>query len=111
MAQNTKINRVQAIISRNVSEIIQFSLRNPKIGMVFIPEVKVSSDFSYAKIYVSFIDNKDIEDRMEALNKSKGFIRSELAKRMDTRRVPEIIFVKDDTYEKVQHLNEILSKK
>ena len=59
MAQNNKINRIQAIISRNVSEIIQFNLRNPKIGMVFIPEVKVSSDFSYAKIYVSFIDEKD----------------------------------------------------
>ena len=111
MAQNTKINRIQAIISRNVSEIIQFSLRNPKIGMVFIPEVRVSSDFSYAKIYVSFIDNNNIDERMDALNKSRGFIRSELAKRMDIRRVPEIIFVKDDTYEKVRHLDEILAKK
>lgn len=108
---NNKINRIQAIISRNVSEIIQFSLRNPKIGMVFIPEVKVSSDFSYAKIYVSFIDEKDIDERMDALNHSKGFIRSELAKRMDTRRVPELIFIKDDTYEKVRHLDEILTKK
>ena len=48
---------------------------------------------------------------MDALNKSKGFIRSELAKRMDTRRVPEIVFVKDDVYEKVRHLDEILAKK
>ena len=111
MAQNNKINRIQAIISRNVSEIIQFSLRNPKIGMVFIPEVKVSTDFSIAKIYVSFIDENNIQEKMDALNKSKGFIRSELAKRMDTRRVPEIVFVKDDVYEKVRHLDEILAKK
>jgi ribosome-binding factor A len=95
---------------KNISEIIQFNLKNPKLGFVSIPEVKVSKDFSYAKVYVSFIIEDQKESGMEVLNHSKGFIRSELAKRMDTRRVPEISFVLDDGYQKEERITELLKK-
>jgi ribosome-binding factor A len=107
---SNKIERVQSLIRRNLSEIIQMEVKDPHLGFVSIPEVKVTSDFSYAKIYVSFIIESQAEEGMEVLEHSKGYIRSQLAKRMDTKRIPELIFIKDDSYEKAQHLEELLKK-
>ncbi len=103
-----KIERIQSIIMKNISEIIQFEVKNPHLGFVSIPEVRVSKDFSHAKVYVSFLNEDEIKEGLKALNHSKGFIRSELAKRMDTRRVPEIEFVYDDGYKKEERISEIL---
>ena len=105
-----KIERIQSIIMKNISEIIQFELKDPNIGFVSIPEVRVSKDFSHAKVFVSFINEKDIKSSLAALNKAKGFIRSELAKRMDTRRVPEITFELDEGYKKEARISELLKK-
>ena len=108
---SNKIERVQSLIRKNLSEIIQMEVKDPHLGFVSIPEVKVTNDFSYAKIYVSFIIESQAEEGMEVLERSKGFIRSQLAKRMDTKRIPELIFIKDDSYEKAKHLEELLEKK
>lgn len=102
--------RIASVIRKNIAEIIQFNVKDPHLGFVSIPEVKVSSDFSYAKVYVSFIREEDIEPSLEVLNRAKGYIRSELAKKMDTRRVPEITFVLDDSYKKEQRLDALLNK-
>ena len=106
----SKIERIQTLIMRNISEIIQFELRNPNLGFISIPEVKVSKDFSHAKVYVSFIKEEDIKEGMKILEKSKGFIRSELAQRLDIRRVPEISFVLDEGSEKERRISELLKK-
>ncbi len=100
--------RIEALIKKNLSEIIQFSLKNPHLGFVCIPQIKVSKDFSYAKIYVSFINVQDEEKGLEVLNHSKGFIRTELAKRMDTRRVPELTFILDEGYKKEARITSLL---
>ena len=105
-----KQERIAAIIRKNISEIIQFQLKDPNIGFVSIPEVKVSKDFSYATVYVSFIREEDIVPSLEALNRAKGFIRSELAKKLDIRRVPEIRFVLDEGYKREARIDELLNK-
>ncbi len=104
-----KQERIAAIIRKNIAQIIQMELKNPHLGFVSIPEVRVSKDFSYAKIYVSFINDNEIKEGMEVLEHSKGFIRSSLAKKMDTRRVPELTFVLDEGYKKEERINEILN--
>ncbi|MBR0439512.1 MAG: 30S ribosome-binding factor RbfA [Bacilli bacterium] len=106
-----KQERIAALIRKNIAEIIQFDLKNPHLGFVTIPEVKVSSDFSYAKVYVSFINENQIKESMEILEHSKGFIRSELASRMDTRRVPEISFVLDEGFKREARIEELLKNK
>lgn len=105
-----KQERIATLIRKNIAEIIQISLKNPHLGFVSIPEVKVSKDISYAKVYVSFFDEKQENEGMEVLEHSKGFIRSELAKRMDTRRCPEIIFVLDEGYKREERINALLGK-
>ena len=53
-----KQERIATLIRKNIAEIIQIELKNPHLGFVSIPEVKVSKDISYAKVYVSFFDEK-----------------------------------------------------
>ena len=106
-----KQERIAAVIRKNIAEIIQIQMKNPHLGFVSIPEVKVSADISYAKIYVSFIRKEDIEDGMATLEHSKGFIRSELAKKMDTRRIPELRFELDDGYDREARITELLKNK
>ena len=105
-----KQERIATLIRKNIAEIVQFELKNPNLGFVTIPEVKVSTDFSYAKVYVSFIKEEEIEKGLEVLEHSKGFIRSRLASKMDTRRVPEISFVLDEGYKKEARIEELLKK-
>jgi ribosome-binding factor A len=103
-----KNERLKAIISKNIKDICQFELKNEKIGFFTITDVEVSSDHSYAKVYVSFFDDK--QNNLERLNRARGFVRSSLAEKIDTRRVPEITFVLDDSYEKQKHFEEVLSE-
>ena len=105
-----KQERIASIIRKNISEIIQFGIKDPHLGFISIPEVKVSKDFSYATVYVSFFKEEDIEPSLEVLNKARGYIRSELAKKLDIRRVPEIRFVLDDGYKKEARITELLNK-
>ena len=52
---SVKTEKIAGIILKNVSEIIQFQLKDPKIGFVTITDVEVTNDLSIAKIYVSFL--------------------------------------------------------
>lgn len=102
--------RIASIIRKNISEIIQFELNDPRLGFVSIPEVKVSNDFSHAKVFVSFFNEKDEESGLKVLNGAKGFIRSRLASMLDRRRCPDITFVIDEGYKAEARISEILNK-
>ena len=102
--------RIETIIKKNITEIISFKLKDPHLGFLTITEVKVSKDFSHAKVYVSFFLDKDKEIGMDTLNKARGFIRTELSKTIDIRRCPDITFVLDDGYEKEQRIEQALAK-
>ena len=104
-----KQERIATIIRKNIAEIIQFGIKDPHLGFVSIPEVKVSKDFSYATVYVSFFKEEDAEEGMKVLEHSKGFIRTSLAKKMDTRRCPELRFILDEGYKKEERIAELLS--
>ncbi len=105
-----RIQRIQSIIGKNISEIIQFEVKNPRIGFCTVSEVEVSTDFSHAKAYVSFLGAKYPHQNLEELNKVKGYIRSSLAKKIDIRKTPEIDFVLDNTFEKTSKLDEVLAQ-
>lgn len=107
MAKNEKMNH---IVQKAISEIIQFDLKNPKVGFVTITDVQVTNDNSYAKIFVSFLGKEErTQAGLKALNQSKGFIRSELAKRLSIRKTPELIFEIDRSLEQGNRIEKILS--
>ncbi|MFQ8581310.1 MAG: 30S ribosome-binding factor RbfA, partial [Holdemania massiliensis] len=68
-------------------------------------------DYSYATIYVSFLGKEERKQAgLKALNRAKGFIRSELGKRLSIRKVPDLIFKLDDSLEKGERIESIISK-
>lgn len=109
MPKNTKdIEKIKSLIARNVKDIVTQEIQNEHIGFMTITDVEVSSDHSYCKIFVSFLNNA--KNSLETLNRAKGYVRSALAKRVHFRRVPEITFVLDDSFEKQARFEELLAK-
>ena len=104
-----KLDRVANLIQRNVSEILQFEVKED-IGLVTITRVRVVNDYSYAYIYVSFLNENDKEKGLAGLEKAKGFIRSKLASRLDLRKLPALIFKYDDSFEEGQRIEETLMR-
>lgn len=104
--KNEKINH---IIQRELSYILQTEVKDPKIGFCTITGVKTTSDLSISKVYVSFM-NKTQKQSIVALNNSKGFIRSLLAKRLTTRKCPELIFEIDTSLDYGNKIEGILKE-
>ena len=93
-----KKEKMNNIIQRELSDILQTEVKNPQIGFCTITDVDITSDLSIAQIYVTFL-NKNTKKSMDALEKSKGFIRSLLAKRLTIRKCPELHFILDTSLE------------
>ena len=108
---NNRFNRVDEELKREISNIISFELKNPNVtGMISVTKVKVTPDLKYAKVYVSILNSKNIKETMTNLKKSSGFIRSELAKRINLRITPEVIFELDDSMEYGAKIDSILKE-
>lgn len=106
---SVKKDKINGIIQRELTEILATEVRDPKIGFITITAVETTSDLSYAKVFVTFL-GKDYKKRdgMEALKRSNGFIRSLLAKRLTTRKVPELKFVLDISLDYGNHIESLL---
>lgn len=105
---NKDIEKTKSLIARAIRDIVSYEIKNENVGFMTITDVEVSSDHSYCKIYVSFLNNA--KNSIETLNRARGFVRSSLAKKLNFRRVPEIMFVLDDSYEKQARLESLLNK-
>ncbi len=95
------IERVNTLIRREISELIQRELRDPRLDeFIAVTEVDTSSDLKYAKVFVSSIGGQQQEDKiLGVLNTASGFLRSELARKANLRRTPELSFHWDNSIE------------
>ena len=108
---NNRIGRIDEEYRKELSQIISYDLKNPNVtGMISVTKVKVTTDLKYAKIYVSILNSKNIKETMDGLKKSSGFIRSELAKRINLRNTPELIFEIDDSIEYGAKIDSLLKE-
>lgn len=102
--------RIASLIQKNISDIILYELKNPIMKLVTVNGCDVSKDNSVAKIYVSHLEHDKVDKTLDELNRAKGSIRTSLAKKMDIYKVPELIFIKDDTLDKYERIEEILKE-
>lgn len=104
-----KTERLDVTLQREISKILQFELKNPKLGFVTVTDVQCTNDLSQAKVYVSFLGKQERNDSgMRILNQSKGFIRSTLAKKLKIRKTPELIFIQDTSLQTGNRIESIL---
>lgn len=105
-----KQERMDQILLKEISRILQFELKNPKLGFVTVTDVECTRDMSQAKVYVSFLGKQERNDAgMKILRASKGFIRSTLARNIKARKIPDLIFVQDTSLQKGRRIEQILS--
>jgi len=106
------IERVNTLIQREASKLIQNVLRDPRLGsFVSVTEVSTSPDLRYAKIYVSCLDGEEKKTQiLAALTSASGFMRTELAKMVRLRRMPELLFEWDNSIEKGDRLLRLIDQ-
>ena len=92
-----KINRIESILLKEISYILANEIKDKNINFVTVTAVNVTNDLSYAKVYVTVLEDDKREITMQAINDASGFIRSKLFDRVDMRNVPELTFVYDES--------------
>ena len=108
---NNRLGRIDEELKKEISNIINYELNNPKItGMISVTRAKITPDLKYAKVYVSILNSKNTKDTLANLKKSSGFHRTEIAKRINLRITPELIFVLDDSMEYGAKIDQILKE-
>lgn len=108
---SNRLGRIDEELKKEISNIISYDLKNPNItGMISVTKAKITPDLKYAQIYVSILNSKNTKETLAALKKSSGFVRTEVAKRINLRITPEIIFVLDDSIEYGERIDKILKE-
>lgn len=102
-----RADKLSSIAQRAISDIIQYKVKSDKVGFVTVTAAQVTRDLSYCYVYVSILNDKNHE-KFQALNKIKGFVRTELGREVKMRKVPEIVFKLDESIENYRHIEELL---
>lgn len=106
-----RLNRINEELKKELSQIISYELKNPNVtGMISVTRAKITPDFKYAKVYVSILNSRNVQKTMDGLKESAGFIRSQIAKRVNLRITPELVFELDDSLEYGEKIDSILKE-
>lgn len=100
--------RVAEQIQRELADLLQFEVKDPRVSMVTITEVEVSGDLAHAKVYYSVADNSP--ELVQGLKKASGFLRTQLSRRMLMRTVPQLHFVHDASIERGMALSRLIDE-
>mgnify|MGYP002622655566 CR=1 FL=1 len=108
---SNRLGRIDEELKKEISNIINYELNNPKVtGMISVTRAKITPDLKYAQIYVSILYSKNVKETLANLKKSSGYIRTEIAKRINLRITPELIFILDDSMEYGAKIDQILKE-
>ncbi|QHS22291.1 30S ribosome-binding factor RbfA [Virgibacillus sp. MSP4-1] len=106
-----RVNRIAEQMKKELGDIIGKKMKDPRIGFVTVTDVKVTGDLQQAKIFISVLgDDEQKHETLAGLAKAKGFIRSEIGKRIRLRKTPEISFEFDETIEYGNRIERLISE-
>jgi len=104
-----RIARLRELFKEEISVVLQRQMRDPRIGFVSITDVELSADLRHAKVFVSILGDAEAKARtMAGLQSARGFVRTELARRIRLRYFPEVSFRVDESIERGAHVNQLL---
>lgn len=107
----SRVTRVAEQIRRELAELIQFELKDPRIGMVTLTEVQVTADYAHAKVYFTTLgEPAAIDAAKDGLTHAAGFLRSALHSRMRLRVTPQLQFVYDASVERGARLSKLIDE-
>ena len=108
----TRSDRVAEQIQRELADLLQFEVKDPRVQHVTLTEVEVTGDLSHTKIYYSAPQQSAdaLNDLQSGLTKSAGFLRSQLSKRLMLRTVPQLHFVYDVSIDRGMQISQLIDQ-
>lgn len=108
---SNNVLRLNKDIKVIISKIIP-DLKDPRItGMLSVVRTELTSDLSYCKVYVSSLDGEEAtKSAVKGLKNAEGYIKREIASKLRMRKVPQLIFVADNSIEYSGRINATLNK-
>jgi ribosome-binding factor A len=101
--------RVADQIQRQLAQLIQQEVRDPRIGMVTLTAVEINRELDHAHIYVTVLgDQNDIDLALTGLKQASGYLRSKLASRLKLRTTPQLRFVFDKSLQEGNRLTALI---
>jgi len=111
--ESSRTRRVGEQIQRELAQLIQFEVKDPRVQWVTISSVKVTRDFSHATVYFTVLgkDADEVDASVEAgLFKAAGYLRKELGHRIKLRTIPQLHFKYDDSTERGNKLVHLIDQ-
>ena len=110
----SRTSRIGEVIMRELAQMIQQEVSDPRVGMVTVSHVEVTSDLRYAKVYITRLNDteseEDVKECIAGLTNAAGFLKRGIAKRVEIRTVPELKFYYDKSLEHGFHMDELIAK-
>ena len=109
----SRTQRVADQLQRELAQLIQLEIKDPRLGMVTVSAVDVSRDLAFANVFVSFLgvdEQEQIDESLEVLKKASGFLRSQLARSMKLRFTPQLRFQFDNSLRRGAHLSSLIDE-
>lgn len=105
-----RLPRVAELIRMAISEILP-GLRDPRIGLATITEVKLSADLKHARVYVSVLGDEEARKKtLSGLTSAAPRIRHQIAERIRLKNTPELVFTYDSSIEYGARIEELIQK-
>lgn len=111
MKNYSRASRVAEQIRRELAELIQLELKDPRVSLVTLTDVEISPDYTHARVfYTSMAGQEHRAEVAEGLLRSSSFLRRELGKRLHIHHLPELHFVYDTSVERGTHLSSLIDQ-
>jgi len=102
--------RVNDLLREEIAMIIMRKLKDPRLGFVTVTGVKVTDDLKLARVYISVLQKEDIEKTLKVLNSAGKFMRSELARVIKMKSIPQLEFFYDASVEYGERIDTLLKQ-
>jgi ribosome-binding factor A len=106
-----RTQRVAQLLKEEISRLLQREVKDARIGVVTVTDVRVTNDLKYADVFVYLTgDEERRAEALEGLKSAAGFMRSRLGRDLRIRRTPELRFILDRTQDHAARIHELLAE-
>ena len=110
MVSKTRIQKIEERIFEELSTILLMEVSDPRLETVSITKIKVDRELAFANIYVNSLEGSETADEVLAgLNHASGYLRSELAHRIQMRHTPRLRFFWDPSPEHADRIDQLIA--
>jgi len=113
----SRVERIADQIQRELAQLVQREVKDPRVGLVTINAVKVSRDMGYADVYISLLttenltaESGEVQDALMVLRKASGFLRGHIGRSMKLRMVPQLRFHFDTLPGRSSHIDSLIDE-